>query len=43
MIMQTTTTPAQSERAPDPVPVSIVPAISADAPLKKPKRGWWRR
>ena len=43
MVMQATATPSQSERAPDPVPVSIVPAISADAPPEKPKRGWWRR
>jgi hypothetical protein len=35
--------PPQPEPAPDPIPASIVPTISADAPPEKPKRGWWRR
>ncbi len=28
---------------PAPPPAPVVPAISADAPPEKPKRGWWRR
>jgi len=35
--------PPPADSAPDQVPASIVPAISADAPPEKPKRGWWRR
>jgi ribonuclease E len=35
--------PPPPEPTPDPIPTSIVPAISADAPPEKPKRGWWRR
>ena len=29
--------------APEPPPPPIIPAILADAPPEKPKRGWWRR
>ncbi len=29
--------------APEPPPPPVIPAILADAPPEKPKRGWWRR
>jgi hypothetical protein len=33
----------QPVAAPEPPPPPVVPAILADAPPEKPKRGWWRR
>jgi hypothetical protein len=33
----------QPVAAPEPPPPPVVPAIMADAPPEKPKRGWWRR
>jgi ribonuclease E len=33
----------QPVAAPEPPPPPVVPAIMADTPPEKPKRGWWRR
>ena len=35
--------PQPAPAAPEPQPASVIPAISADVPPEKPKRGWWRR
>jgi ribonuclease E len=35
--------PVAVPEPPPPPPPPFVPAILADAPPEKPKRGWWRR
>jgi ribonuclease E len=35
--------PQPAPEPPPPPPPPVVPAIMADAPPEKPKRGWWRR